>query len=279
MLLCYLDEAGEPSVLASATSPVQPLFCILALTLPAERLQDFTLEFIDLKHRFFPHKFTPSTPRLSRLMVEIKGSDLRAAFRSADTRLQRHHVRLFRELFALLQRHECRVFGRVWVKPIGGPMDGKAVYTYSVQDVCRTFHHLLHAVDRRGFIIADARAKRQNTNVSFSVFTQQFGSAGNPYSRLVETPTFGHSDNHAGLQVSDWLCSGLVFPIAAYSYCTGHVTNLHVHPGYQTLKIEFGAGLEHLQHRYLDPGPPPKWRGGIVTNDQINMRPGRVLFR
>jgi hypothetical protein len=197
LLLCYLDEAGDTGVLASATSPVQPLFCILALTLPAERLQDFTLEFIDLKHRFFPRKFKLTAARLSRLLVEIKGSDLRAAFRNPDTKLQRHHVHLFRELFALLQHHDCRIFGRVLVKPIAGPMDGNAVYTYSVQDVCRTFQHLLLAGDRRGFIIADARAKAQNAKVSFSVFTQQFGHAGNPYSRLVETPTFGHSDNHA----------------------------------------------------------------------------------
>jgi hypothetical protein len=275
LTFCYLDEAGDTGVLPTATSPVQPLFCILGLTLDAARLKEFTLDFLDLKHRFFPNRFRPAGTRLGRLLVEIKGSDLRAVFRTADRRLQRHHIRLFRGLLALLNRHQCRIFGRVWVKPIGGPMDGHAVYSFSTQSICTTLQNLLNEHNDTGLVIADSRTKAQNSKVSFSVFTQHFCTAGSPYSRVLETPTFGHSENHAGLQACDWLCSGLLFPLAAYAFCAGHVNNVHVHTGYAVLKNEFGPPIKDLQHRFRETG---RWRGGIVVSDEIDHKPGWHLF-
>ena len=126
-----------------------------------------------------------------------------------------------------------------------------------------------------GVVIADARTKGQNGKVSFSIFTQQFCSSGSPYSRVLETPTFGHNENHAALQAGDWVCSGLVFPMAAHTYCTGHVTNVHVHPGYSIMKQEFGGPLMALQHRYRESSPNRRWRGGLVLSDELAHRPGR----
>jgi hypothetical protein len=31
-------------------------------------------------------------------------------------------------------------------------------------------------------------------------------------------PTFGHSENHAGLQLADLVCSALLFPMAMDAY-------------------------------------------------------------
>lgn len=278
MLICYVDESGDTGALPNPTSPIQPLICILGLTLGSDELRDFTLDFLDLKHRFFPGLFTTTSRRLDRLLIEVKGSDLRAPFRQSDPRQQRHHLRLFLGLFGLLRRYNCRVFGRVWIKPIAPTFNGPAVYTSSAQSICSTFENLLETVGETGIVITDSRSQAGNTRVSFSVFTQQFSTAGNPYPRIPETLTFANSQNHAGLQACDWLCSGLVFPIAAYSYCSSYVTNLHVHPGYGVLKTRYGTPLRDLQHRYFDAAPPGRWRGGLVVSDPLARRHGGHLF-
>jgi hypothetical protein len=105
-----------------------------------------------------------------------------------------------------------------------------------------------------------------------------FRTAGNPYDRIVEMPTFGHSDNHVGLQLADLVCSALLFPIAVHTYCTGHVTNLHVRPGYRLLKQRYAEQLRGLQFRYLEP-VKKRWRGGITVNDSIGQRSGAEMFR
>lgn len=250
---------------------------MLGLSLPAAHLRDFTFDFLDLKVRFFPGKFTSGDSRLSRLLVEIKGADLRAAFRCDDRAQQRHHLKLFGAFFDLLDRHECHLFGRVNIKGIAVPMNSAAVYTYGAQDICTTFHDLLITLDQHGLVIADSRNRPKNSNVSFSVFTQLFASGRSKLPRLVETPSFGHSENHAGLQACDWLCSGLVFPIAVYSFCLGHVQSVHVHPGYASLKTEFAPRLRRLQHRYVSP-VDLRWRGGIVVNDQLGQGSGALFF-
>ena len=54
LYVCYLDESGDTGLLPYSTSPVQPVLCVLGLSLDLEYLREFTLEFIDLKYRFFP---------------------------------------------------------------------------------------------------------------------------------------------------------------------------------------------------------------------------------
>ena len=129
-----------------------------------------------------------------------------------------------------------------------------------------------------GIVIPDPTSHIQNRKVSFSIFTQKFKATGDAYSRLIEMPTFGQSENHAGFQVCDILCSGLLFPIAAYSYCTGHVTNIHVDPGFGILKKRYAMKLKALQYRYQDP-VSNRWLGGIVVSDPLGHRDGGHLFR
>lgn len=89
-------------------------------------------------------------------------------------------------------------------------------------------------------------------------------------------PTYGHSENHVGIQLADLICSALLFPMAAYAYCHGHVTSVHVRPGHVTLRARYGLRLRALQHRYVDSG---HWRGGITVADAIARRPGCHLFQ
>lgn len=278
MYACYIDESGDTGALPASTSPIQPVLCILGVTLDLTRLPEFTSQFIDLKARFFPRLFPG--PRIGRILVEIKGSDLRSVFRStsADARKRHHHIGFLQELLNLLTQYDCKIFGRVWVKPIGGPMNGWSTYTSSAQAICTVFHNYLTTQSSTGILICDSRLHHQNARVSHSIFTQKFRAVGDPYSRIVEMPTFSHSENHAGLQVCDILASALIYPITTFTCCTGHVTNLHVDPGFQELKTRFGQTLNTLQYRYQE-YPLARYLGGITLSDPLGRKNGGHLFR
>lgn len=277
MIVSYLDESGDTGSLPTPDSPVQPLLCLLGLTLDHRYLRPFTLEFIDVKKRFFPGLFV-GTLRLSGILTEIKGSDIRAAFRTDDHDRRHHHIGFLDALLDLVENYRCRIFGRVWVKAIAGRFDGVAVYTSSAQSICSTFNHLLNVNDELGVVIADSRTFVENRAVSFSILTQKLGLVGDAFPHIVEAPTFGHSNNHAGLQVCDLLCSGLLFPISAYTYCTGYVDNVHVHPNYALLKKRYAARLQGLQHRYRDQDTG-RWMGGLVVSDPLGHKSAAHLFR
>ena len=124
-------------------------------------------------------------------------------------------------------------------------------------------------------IIADSRMKPDNAIVAHSIFTKKFGH-NDVYPHILELPVFSHSDNHAGLQLADLLCSALLFPIAAYAYCTGHITHSpHVHPKFEELRTVFGARLHSLQYRFTETG---RTYGGITVHDSIAQRHGGFLF-
>jgi hypothetical protein len=89
-------------------------------------------------------------------------------------------------------------------------------------------------------------------------------------------PTFGHSENHVGIQIADLLCSALLFPMAAQAYCTGHVCSIHVKPEYALLRTHFGPRLRGLQHRYQNASG--RSVGGIVVGDYLTSRSGSHLF-
>ena len=138
------------------------------------------------------------------------------------------------------------------------------------------FQQYLQTTNRQGLIVLDSRYKEANTNVSHSVFTQKFQAAGDAYGRLMEMPMFGHSDNHAGIQAADMICSAFLFPMSAFVYCQGQVTNLHVHLQYYRIRDLFGERLKRLQFRYQ--GANNYWRGGITASDALGRQRGSVLF-
>lgn len=127
-----------------------------------------------------------------------------------------------------------------------------------------------------GMMILDSRNKAMNTNVSHSVFTQKFKAAGDAYEKILDMPIFGHSDNHAGIQAADLLCSAFLFPMAAYAYCLGHVKNCHVHYNYHLIRDKFGRRLKRMQYRYQ--GVDLWWHGGISTSDGLNAQASLILF-
>jgi hypothetical protein len=179
----------------------------------------------------------------------------------------------------LLEYHDAAIFGRIWIKRVGGPCDDRAVYTYSVQTVCEDFQNLLEANGDTGIVIADSRSPTPNAAVAHSIFTQKFKTDGDRYPRILEMPTFGHSQNHAGLQVADLLCSAMLFPMATRRYCLGHVQNVHVDPAFGVLASRYGSRLQAMQHRYRTTKTSPRvdsrfpTQSGISTAECFSARP------
>lgn len=273
--VCYVDESGCTGMLPSATSPIQPLLVIAGIVFHQNHLTNLTQEYLALKRKFFPALTPNSVPFLQHVKVEIKGSDIRSTIRNGNRNQRRHSFGFLDGYLTILERYNAKIFGRIWVKGIARPINGSAIYTSSIQAICGDFQNLLEFEDLSGIIIADSRDYLQNIDVSYSIFTQKFKATGDAYGRILEMPTFGHSQNHIGIQLSDILCSALLFPIASFTYCTGHVNNVHVSPRYQLIKNRYAQRIKALRHRYLDGG---RYRGGITVSDDHEHRSVAPLF-
>ena len=275
MKICYVDESGDTGVLHSATSPIQPVFSIVGVIVDHANLQSMTTDFLDLKGRFFPgrgylHEY------LNRILREIKGSELRKKAADTSRRERRHAFGFLDGVVFLLEKYQVRLIGRVWIKGISQPFNGRAVYTSSIQSIYTSFECCLRETDDLGVVIADSRTARTNSQVSHSIFTQKFKVGGDDYGRIIDLPTFAHSQNHSGLQLADLVCSGIVTPMAINAYCQGHVRSVHVRPGYGQIKSRYAGRIKALQYRHLDAG---RWRGGLTVSDSISQQSGGLMFR
>jgi Protein of unknown function (DUF3800) len=279
MYICYVDEAGCTGMLASPRSSVQPVFAIAGVMVEQANLRELTRYFLTLKRQFFPGAILPNHQPpvhvLDWVLAEVKGADIRRQARSPSRRKRRHAIGFLDRFVRMLGYFDAKIIGRIWIKGIGTPMNGRSIYTYSIQAICDSFEHFLEAKSDYGFVIADSRTKPQNANVSYSFFTSKFKGAGDDHRRILEMPTFGHSENHVGIPMADLLCSALLFPIASFCYCTSHVQNLHVQPGFEILKNRYINDIRRLQYRYQT---GDRWRGGITISDAIAQRSGALLF-
>ncbi len=277
MFYCYLDESGCTGALPNATSEIQPVLVVGGLVLTQDHLRQFTQDFLALKQRYFPNLLPRNAQYLDWILKEVKGSDLRRDIRSGNRNERRHAIGFMERIIDLVERHHARLIGRIWVKGIGHPFNGTATYTYSVQSICQYFQKFLAWQNSTGIMIADSRDKVRNARVSHSIFTQKFRAAGDGYDRILEMPVFGHSDNHAGIQVADLICSAMLFPMATFAYCYGHVQSTHVNIRFSQIRDRLGSRLEHLQYRYQEQSG--KWTGGITVSDAISQTHGSALFR
>jgi hypothetical protein len=276
---CYIDESGDLGPLPPSPSPNsndQPVFVLCGLFVNASSLATLTNDFLNLKHHYFPGLAYPSPKLLDRIIPEVKGADLRRYLLRGNRNQRRNADRFVDKIVNLLETNDIRLVSRIWVKPAGGPFDATAIYTSSVQAVFCYFDRFLADCDGWGLCIADSRSKHKNVRVSHSIFTQKFQTC--PlHDRVLELPTFGHSDNHAGLQICDLICSALLFPIACEAYCSGTVSNVHVQPAAARLKADYGTRLKNLQFRYVE-STTGRYTGGIVVSDP-GRRPGSFMFK
>ena len=266
MYICYVDEAGDLGALSSPAAPNdQPVLVVGAIVVDTARLETLTNDFLGLKYLFFPGLNYPSHSHLDRIIPEVKGSDLRRSALQGNRNQRRQAYGFIDKVLRLLEAHNVRLVARLWIKEPGQPFNSKSVYTSSIQAIYSYFDSFLTEQSDFGFCIADSRDKLKNVNVSHSIFTQKFQSATSFYSRVLELPTFSHSDNHACLQICDMLCSALLFPIACETYCTSTVANVHVQPSAAQIKAEFGQRLKQMQYRFQEPNG--RYKGGLVVSD------------
>jgi len=272
--VCYLDESGgyEPP---DSSSDATPVMVILGLVVDAASVAALTRDFLALKRKHFPGRFT-APHALSHILVEVKGSELLQMTRSSSRNKRRQAERFRGELLDLISAHNGRILGRVWVKEPGKSMDPVASYCYAVQDIAMHFSQYLQVKGAEGVLIADGRTHAANVGVAHSIFTQKWRTAGDPYPFMREVPLFAQSDNHAGLQVADLVASSLVFPMAAAAYCKPRAGAAHSSSRYADVQKVFGSRLQGLQYRCRD--ETGRWRGGLVVGDAVGHRPGSFLF-
>jgi hypothetical protein len=275
--VCYVDEAGCTGALPGPTSNVQPIFILCGVDVRAADVSPLTRDFLYLKRRFFPGICPPEAVYLSSILPEIKGADIRRQAVSSSRRQSRQALGFLDAVVKLLEKYEARLHGRIWIKGIGLPFNGRSVYTFSLQYICQWFDHCLGADDTTGVVICDSRNKALNSIASHSVFTQKFRAHGDRYPCLHEMPTFGHSENHAGVQIADLVCSALLFPMAVASYCAGILHSVHV-KDYSVLAERYARRLDALQVRCADPARGDRVSGGITVDDKLTRRPRSKMF-
>lgn len=276
MFFCYVDEAGCPGALPSAVSQVQPSLILSGLIVPAESLANLTTQFLQLKCRFDPSLRRGMRHFLDTTKKELKGSDLRREIRNAGRNRRRYVFDFLDKVLGLLEATDARILARIYVKKPGADFNGKAVYASSIQRMCVGFEHFLQSKDSFGMIIADSRTPALNSVVAHSIFTQKFQVNGDCYPRILEMPTFGHSENHVPIQITDLLCSAILAPMTNDVYCKGKIHSVHVHPRDALIRQRYAERIRALGYRYQELG---RWKGGITVNDAIANKSATALFQ
>jgi hypothetical protein len=278
--LCYVDESGKADMLVHGDRDEQPVVVIGGITIPEPCLKDLTHEWIDLKRRFLPglSQRRGQTGWLDGILREIKGSNLRKGFRVKGTRRQRKNsIGVINGAIKLLERHDGRLIARVWVKKVAEANNDMSMHSSSLQFISSAFHAGL-APDERGMVVVDSQTYQHNHKLAHSMFTQLFGT-NPPHDRLVDMPVFGHSDNHAGLQIADLMCSAVLAPIACSVYAGAYSNwNVHCDSGFLDIRDKFGARLEALTFDWHNIRKEAD-SSSVVVHDPIGRRPTDLLWR
>ncbi len=240
-----------------------------------DQVASLTRDFLQVKRRFFGGKAPGAGHHLDHVLTEVKGKDIRGFLRGSS-RKRHHAIAYLDRIVSMLEHHGCLLAGRVWIKAPGVALNPRNSYTSAIQDIARTTHDFLAQQDEVGMMLCDARMQNQNIEVSHSIFTQKHRLAGDPLTRLVEAPAFGHSVNHVGLQLADLVASALVFPMAARAYRATSQSGPHVDPHFERVRKRFAVRIRNLQHRYRDAAGT--WQGGLEVRDALAHQSGSVLF-
>lgn len=277
MYLCYVDESGDAGTLNPGNQTDTPVFVVASLIVDQARLSRLTHDLLTLRQRFYPTATT--NHYLDTILNEVKGETVRKAMRKGSRRNRTHAIGYLDGIMSLAEQNDLRLVSKALVKGLGQANSDAGFYGSAIMHVCRHFNAFLlsQANGKRGHIIADSRRKAQNSQVSHTIFTQMFRAAGNSYPRLTEMPTYGHSNNHAMIQITDTICSGILFPMLTDAYCTG-LPNVHVSPQFTTIRGRYKRAIQSMQYRYQ--AHDRLWHGGLLITDGTGARRNAThLFR
>ncbi len=255
MLMCYVDESGDTGPLVPTERNSQPIFLISAVIVKQSSLKQLTRSIIELKKRFFPSYGNGAEHWHDWLKVEVKGANLRRALREGTHDAKRHVIGFMDKTLRLMEQNHAQIVSRIYLKKPNAEFNGSSVYPAAVQRLEMAFENRLQRDNEQGIFILDSRNKGKNVPVSHSVFTMKFGAHGNGYDYLAELPLFGHSENHAMLQLADWIGSAFLCPMATRAYYTGLGTIcVHSDPVFDIVRDRFGQRIKALQYRYEQEG-------------------------
>ncbi|MFF3540677.1 DUF3800 domain-containing protein [Streptomyces platensis] len=275
LYLCYIDESGTGQPLNPHVPDSVPVMAIGGFTVPESQMRALAWDFIALKKQFRPELGRFST--LSQVVHhEIKGETIRKQFRGSGRKQKRMAHRFIGKLLDILERRNCTVMARIWVKQDYAANNDTAMYAASVTAICANFEHYLAERSSSGIIVLDSRNPTDNAGNVHCVTTRKFGKGGDRMPHLPESPVFGHSNTHLGLQIADLLVSAVLAPAAAVTYAGDLTANVHCHPGFHDIRDRHCPRLGDLQHRYQT--STGKWTGGIVVSDPRGHRSAGKLF-
>ena len=251
MKMCYVDESGDTGPFDPDERNSQPIFLLCALMLDQGDLEFLTREIIQLKQVHFPSYGQGVAHWHDWLKVEVKGANLRRALREGHRDSRRHMMGFLDQVLSLLERHGIRLVARVYVKQPNVEFKGASVYSSAIQRIAQAFEDSLMKSNEKGVIVLDSRNKVKNVPVSHGLFTWNFSSHGSAYHYLAELPLFGHSENHAMIQLADWVGSAFLAPMATTAYCAAYKeTCVHVAPEFDEIRDRFGQRIKNLQYRF-----------------------------
>lgn len=214
-------------------------------------MSELTRAIVNLKQRFFPSYANGATRWHDWLKVEVKGANLRRALREGDSGAKRQVIGFLEHVLRLMENHHVQVVARIYLKQSATEFNGVTVYSAAVQRLTMAFEARLHQSQEQGILILDSRNKRKNVPVAHSIFTMNFSTRGQEYRHLAEVPLFGHSENHAMLQLADWVGSAFLFPMATRAYYTNVETVcVHADSTLEVIRTRFGQRFKALQFRY-----------------------------
>ena len=234
--ICHIDESGDFVGLSSANPGAQPVLAVVGLIVPEGNLAQMEKEFADLrKNSEFLNRRRKGVER-DDFPPEDKGKDMfRLPLRSDDADWQAGALSVLGSALDLLKRAEARAAGCVHIKPVDREFNGARGYVSSVLSVAVNFHRILELghpekerdrLQQEGRVICDWQ-EQAKSSVCSSFCERQF-----------RPPEFEDSRSSAGLQLADWICSGIVAPLAAAA-CFSEAElprSVHINPRYLSLR-------------------------------------------
>lgn len=276
MLMCYVDESGDTGSFDPAERNSQPIFLLSALMLDQSDLENVTREIMQLKQTYFPSYSQGAAHWHDWLKVEVKGANLRRALREGHRDSRRHIMGFLFHVLSLLERHHIQLAARIYVKQPCSEFKGASVYPSAIQRLSQAFEDKLMKTNDKGVIVLDSRNKVKNVPVSHGLFTWNFSTHGTAYHYLAELPLFGHSENHAMLQLADWVGSAFLAPMATTAYCSAFREScVHVAPEFDEIRDRFGQRIKQLQYRFERDGQK---LGGIHVLGGADIRLNPLLL-
>lgn len=273
MHFLFLDESGDLGALKSDTlKNSQPVFVLGGLIVSHEHIYPLTTSLLALKQKHFRKK-EAGQPSLSTLLDELKGSQIRRDIRKRGFKA-RAQLQFMDDLLETLEKYNCRILASIYVKGIDKSFNGRAVYTTAIQKQARLFQNFLRETNSDGIIVADSRYHHQNSFVTHSVFTQQV-SIYRGKNRILESPLFGNSRNHAGIQIADLVVSTLIVPISLATYCQD-IPEPTIQFNYDHMvKLRYAKRMKKMQ---LTLANQSNQRFGFFVNDAIANKTSEQLF-